>query len=73
MPKLGAINIDTSSVLTGLKVIYKIEGFAGLFRGVGPRLVWTSVQSGTMLVLYQALLRQMEGHLTWTYEGAQVS
>lgn len=73
MPKPGAINIDTSSVLTGLKVIYKTEGVAGLFRGVGPRLVWTSVQSGTMLVLYQALLRQMEDHLTWTYEGAKAS
>ena len=73
MPKPGAINIDTSSVLTGLKIIYKTEGFAGLFRGVGPRLVWTSVQSGTMLVLYQALLRQMEAHLTRTYDGAQVS
>lgn len=60
MPKPGAINLDTSSVLTGLKVIHKKEGISGLFRGVGPRLLWTSVQSGTMLVLYQALLREME-------------
>jgi hypothetical protein len=52
--------LDTSSVLTGLKLIYKTEGVAGWFRGVGPRLVWTSVQSGTMLVLYQYLLKQME-------------
>ncbi len=52
--------LDTSSVLTGLKVIYKTEGVAGLFRGVGPRFVWTSVQSGTMLVLYQYLLKEME-------------
>jgi hypothetical protein len=52
--------LDTSSVLTGLKVIYKAEGVAGLFRGVGPRFVWTSVQSGTMLVLYQYLLKEME-------------
>lgn len=52
--------LDTSSVLTGLKLIYRTEGVPGLFRGVGPRFVWTSVQSGTMLVLYQYLLREME-------------
>ena len=56
----GAPVLDTSSVLTGLKFIYKTEGMAGWFRGVGPRFVWTSVQSGTMLVLYQYLLKQME-------------
>ncbi|KAF2503139.1 mitochondrial carrier protein [Lophium mytilinum] len=58
----SAVTLDTSSVLTGLKVIYKTEGFAGWFRGVGPRLVWTSVQSGTMLVLYQTLLRFFDDH-----------
>ncbi|MCJ1255826.1 hypothetical protein MMC24_003644 [Lignoscripta atroalba] len=60
--KPGSVNLDTSSVLTGLKLIYKTEGLAGWFRGVGPRAVWTSVQSGTMLVLYQALLRRLEAH-----------
>ena len=50
--------LDTSSVIDGLKVIYKTEGVAGWFRGVGPRFVWTSVQSGTMLVMYQYLLKQ---------------
>lgn len=57
---VGAPVLDTSSVFTGLKLIYKIEGIAGWFRGVGPRFVWTSVQSGTMLVLYQYLLKQMQ-------------
>lgn len=52
--------IDTSSIMTGLKVIYKTEGVGGLFRGVGPRFVWTSVQSGTMLVMYQYLLKSFE-------------
>lgn len=56
----GAPVLDTSSVLTGLRLIYQTEGMAGWFRGVGPRFVWTSVQSGTMLVLYQYLLKQME-------------
>lgn len=58
----GAATLDTSSVITGLKIIYKTEGVAGWFRGVGPRAVWTSVQSGTMLVLYQTLLRYFEHH-----------
>lgn len=52
--------LDTSSVIEGLRMIYKTEGVAGMFRGVGPRFVWTSFQSGTMLVMYQYLLRQME-------------
>lgn len=52
--------LDTSSILTGLKVIYKTEGVAGWFRGVGPRAVWTGVQTGTMLVMYQYLLKYME-------------
>ncbi|KAL9119796.1 MAG: hypothetical protein Q9187_003650 [Circinaria calcarea] len=62
IPKPGSVNLDTSSVITGLKLIYKTEGLAGWFRGVGPRAVWTSVQSGTMLVLYQGILRQLEIH-----------
>jgi hypothetical protein len=60
--KPGAPILDTSSVFTGLKLIYRTEGIAGWFRGLGPRMVWTSVQSGTMLVLYQILLRQLEKH-----------
>lgn len=52
--------LDTSSILEGLRVIYKTEGLAGWFRGVGPRAVWTGVQTGTMLVMYQYLLKYME-------------
>jgi hypothetical protein len=59
-PRPGCINLDTSSVLTGLKLIYKTEGIAGWFRGVGPRCVWTSVQSGCMLFLYQTILKRLE-------------
>lgn len=58
----GAATLDTSSVIRGLRFVYHTEGFVGCFRGVGPRAVWTSVQSGTMLVLYQALLRYFEDH-----------
>lgn len=56
----SAATLDTSSITTGLRIIYQQEGIAGWFRGVWPRAVWTSVQSGTMLVLYQALLRRLE-------------
>ncbi|KAJ9661469.1 hypothetical protein H2201_006500 [Coniosporium apollinis] len=58
----SAARLDASSVVAGLKEIYRTEGLPGWFRGVGPRAVWTSVQSGTMLVLYQALLRWFEKH-----------
>ena len=61
-PRPGCINLDTSSVVTGLKLIYRTEGIAGWFRGVGPRLVWTSVQSGCMLFLYQSILKQLDAY-----------
>ena len=73
IPKLDAAKLDTSSVVTGLKLMYKTEGVLGLFRGVGPRAVWTSVQSGTMLVMYQALLRQMAVHPWFSDDGARVA
>lgn len=66
----GAVKLDTASVLMGLRMIYKTEGMMGLFRGVGPRAVWTSVQSGTMLVLYQVLLQRMANN---PWYGAEVS
>ncbi|KAJ5698360.1 hypothetical protein N7462_000365 [Penicillium macrosclerotiorum] len=62
VPPPGAPRLDTSSVFTGLRMIYRTEGLAGWFRGVGPRGVWTSIQSGTMLVLYQYLLKQLEAY-----------
>lgn len=59
-PRRGAPTLATSSVFTGLRMIYKHEGIGGWFRGVGPRFVWTSVQSGCMLYLYQLILRKLE-------------
>ncbi|KAK1759463.1 mitochondrial carrier domain-containing protein [Echria macrotheca] len=49
-PRPGAVSLDTSSVFTGLKLIYKSEGVGGWFRGVGPRAVWTSIQSGCLVI-----------------------
>ena len=72
IPKAGSVQLDTSSVLTGLKLIYKTEGVAGWFRGVGPRAVWTSVQSGTMLVCYRQLLRVLEKWDAPVNEGPKV-
>lgn len=71
-PKPGSVILHTSSILTGLRVIYKTEGVVGLFRGVGPRILWTSVQSGTMLVLYQEILRKMETHIGWNDSSMRV-
>lgn len=60
-PRPGtAAALQTSSIVTGLRVIYRTEGVAGLFHGVGPRGVWTFIQSGCMLFLYQRLLRQLD-------------
>lgn len=58
----SAATLDTSSILTGLRLIYRTEGIWGLFRGVGPRAVWTGIQSGTMFVLYQSFLRYFDDH-----------
>ena len=58
----GQVSLDTESVMKALRIIYKTEGLAGWFRGVGPRFVWTGMQSGTMLVVYQKLLRYFELH-----------
>lgn len=58
----GQVALDTESVAKALRIIYKTEGLAGWFRGVGPRAVWTSIQSGTMLVVYQKLLRWFDAN-----------
>ncbi|KXL41860.1 hypothetical protein M433DRAFT_157175 [Acidomyces richmondensis BFW] len=58
----GQVTLDTESVIKALRIIYQTEGIGGWFRGVGPRAVWTSIQSGTMLVVYQKLLRWFDAH-----------
>lgn len=70
-PKPGTTTarLTTNSIIKGMGLIYRTEGIQGLFRGVGPRMVWTSVQSGTMLVLYQSLLKGFESWWPWEEEG----
>ncbi|CCH42621.1 putative mitochondrial carrier [Wickerhamomyces ciferrii] len=55
--------LNTSSIIRGLSIVYKTEGIVGLFSGVGPRLVWTSVQSSIMLLLYQVALRTLDNNI----------
>ena len=70
-PKPGTttVKLNTNSIYKGLGLIYRTEGVQGWFRGVGPRMVWTSVQSGTMLVLYQSILKRLEARWPWEAEG----
>lgn len=60
LPPPEALKLNTSSILVGLKLLYSREGTRGCFRGVGPRLVWTSTQSGLMLLMYRTILNRLE-------------
>ena len=46
----AAMKLNTDSIWEGLKMIFRHEGVQGLFRGVMPRAVWTSIQSGKCLI-----------------------
>lgn len=50
-------SVLTNSIGKSLQLIYRNEGIWNLFNGVGPRFVWTSVQSSIMLLLYQVTLK----------------
>lgn len=45
------------STFRALSSIYKAEGLFGMFYGVGPRFIWTGIQSSIMLLLYQVSLK----------------
>ncbi|CAL9735513.1 mitochondrial magnesium exporter 1 [Monosporozyma servazzii] len=51
------LSILSNAISRNLKLIYQREGLRNLFNGVGPRFVWTSVQSSIMLLLYQTTLK----------------
>lgn len=51
------------STFKALGSIYKSEGLVGLFYGVGPRFIWTGVQSSIMLLLYQMSLKKINAAL----------
>ncbi|KAI8977253.1 mitochondrial carrier domain-containing protein [Mycotypha africana] len=45
-----------SGIIDGMMWNYKHQGLSGLFRGIGPRVFWTSLQSAIMFVVYEQLL-----------------
>lgn len=45
-----------SGILDGMIWNYKNQGLPGLFRGLGPRVFWTSLQSAIMFVVYEQIL-----------------
>lgn len=47
-------------IMEGLIWNYKHQGLAGLFRGIGPRVFWTSLQSALMFVIYEQVLHLEE-------------
>lgn len=51
------------SILKALSSIYKNESIWGLFSGVGPRFIWTGIQSSIMLLLYQISLKEIDSFL----------
>lgn len=48
------------STINTLHSIYRAEGLSGMFSGVGPRFIWTGVQSSIMLLLYQVSLKKLD-------------
>ncbi|OBA19386.1 mitochondrial carrier [Metschnikowia bicuspidata var. bicuspidata NRRL YB-4993] len=58
---LGASILKRFSTLNALVAIHRNEGVLGLFSGVGPRFIWTGVQSSIMLLLYQVALKKLNG------------
>ncbi|KAJ8658785.1 hypothetical protein O0I10_005511 [Lichtheimia ornata] len=49
-----------SGIWEGMIWNYKSHGLPGLFRGVGPRVFWTSWQSAAMFVVYEQVLHVEE-------------
>ncbi|KAI8330556.1 mitochondrial carrier domain-containing protein [Blakeslea trispora] len=45
-----------SGIIDGMIWNYRNQGMAGLFRGIGPRVFWTSLQSAIMFVVYEQIL-----------------
>ncbi|EEB07398.1 ATP-Mg/Pi carrier protein [Schizosaccharomyces japonicus yFS275] len=56
IPKTQSVraSVTITSVLADL---YKTEGLRGIFRGVCPRITWTSAQSSLMFVFYESILQ----------------
>ncbi|CDK27476.1 unnamed protein product [Kuraishia capsulata CBS 1993] len=64
-------HLSSPSIMRGLTLVYRANGFTALFAGVGPRFIWTSVQSSVMLFLYQLSLKNLED--TFGSKGSTMS
>lgn len=53
----SGVILKSTSIISSLRTIYTVQGVSGLFSGVAPRFVWTSMQSSVMLLLYQVFLK----------------
>ncbi|RIA98443.1 mitochondrial carrier domain-containing protein [Glomus cerebriforme] len=49
-----------SGIWEGMLWNYRDQGIGGLFRGIGPRVAWTAMQSGLMFVIYEQVLEILE-------------
>ena len=49
-----------SGIWDGMLWNYKNQGIGGLFRGIGPRVAWSAMQSGLMFVIYEQALELLE-------------
>ncbi|RUS13260.1 mitochondrial carrier domain-containing protein [Endogone sp. FLAS-F59071] len=49
-----------TGIVDGLLWNYRHQGLGGLFRGLGPRVFWTSLQSAAMFVIYEQALSLQE-------------
>jgi hypothetical protein len=58
--EIGGTAKHYSGIIDGLIWNYKNQGIGGLFRGIGPRVFWTSLQSAIMFVIYEQVLHLEE-------------
>lgn len=65
-PVSGTVGLEApvkhySGIIDGMMWNYRNQGMAGLFRGIGPRVFWTSLQSAIMFVIYEQVLHLQAG------------
>ncbi|ORY00413.1 mitochondrial carrier [Basidiobolus meristosporus CBS 931.73] len=60
--KSGAPHKYYTGIIDGLRWNYKQEGISGLFRGLAPRVFWTSLQSAGMFVIFEQALALFAQH-----------
>src|SRR5436190_21141870 len=49
-----------TGIWEGMLWNYKHQGIGGLFKGIGPRVAWTAMQSGLMFVIYERVLEILD-------------